>query len=830
MKKSFLSLFGILLINIGLIGIVVVAYVIYSNTKDLPDYKQLAKYEPPIVTRFYTSDGRLLEEYALERRSFVPIKAIPRQLINAFVAAEDKNFYSHLGIDITSIMRAVFQNIINASQSKSTLVGGSTITQQVVKNFLLTNERSLSRKIKEAILSFRVSKAFSKDKILELYLNQIFLGNGSYGVASAAQNYFNKSINELSIEESAFLAALPKAPSTYNPKIRYKRAISRRNWVLERMYEEDFITREQAISAMRKPIKLHRRSGVNTVESGFFAEAVRQKVSEMYGEEKLYCGGLMVSTTLDPKMQLIANKALRYGLEKYDRKRGYRGAVKKLNNLDNWRDELKEIEIDPSIGKWQYAVVLEINKDKIYIGTQKSKGYILKDEFKWATKYRKKINEYLSVGDVIVISTKEKDNKIIYSLEQIPKVNGSIVAMDPHTGRILSMVGGYDYKGSKFNRALQANRQPGSSYKPFVYLAALEQGFTPSTIIEDGPIEIFQGSGLPIWRPKNYSGDFLGPTTLRRGLELSRNTMTVNLAQMLGIKKIVEITKRFGINDNPKPLYSMVLGSMETTLLKMVTAYSMFVNGGKKIEPTLIEKIQNRYGNIIFKHDKRTCIRCKITDNNPIISISEADMPIIVDNRERVTDPRSAFQIVSILQGVVEHTRSSRQVRNLGKILGGKTGTTNNNFDSWFIGFSPDLVVGVYVGFDEPKSLGRNETGATVAQPIFVEFMREALKNKPNIPFRTPSGIKHVKVNFKTGLPSSENEGIIYEVFKVGTEPKELDFHIEEALGSGSYYPAIKNKNPAEVKKQLDWILTPYLLRNKNNNSSSSNDDTSGLY
>lgn len=765
------------LMNFVIIGIILASYLIYINIQDLPDYNQLKNYEPPIVTRFYAADGKLLEEYAKEHRLFVPINAIPKELQQAFIAAEDKNFYDHPGIDFFGITRAVIQNIINISQNKKNLVGGSTITQQVVKNFLLTNEKTLSRKIKEAVLSFRITNVFSKDKILELYLNQIYLGSGAYGVASAALTYFNKSINELSVEESALLAALPKAPNNFSPKNFYDKATIRRNWVLERMYEEGYITYELAKEAASKPIKLEKKNSGRVVKADFFAESVRRGIAEKYSEKALYEGGLYIKTTLDPVLQKIAETSFRNGLIKYDQRRGYRGVVTNISLQEEWQDNINKISDLKPVPGMVYAIVEAIDEKKMNIKLKNNKSFIAYEELKWAMRGNKKIDSRFKKGDMILVEKLEKG----YALRQVPKVNGGLVVMDPHLGRVLAMVGGFDFQTSKYNRADQAYRQPGSSFKPFVYLTGLENGYTPSSIIVDGPIEIYQGPGLPLWRPRNYYRNYLGPTTLRRGLELSRNTMTINLAQNLGIDKIVEIAQRFGINKNPSPMYSMVLGSMETSLINMVSAYSMVVNGGYKITPSLIEKIQDRNGKVVFTHDSRGCDNCYKTSSEYYSTTTndESKLPDIIENREVIIDAQTSYQFISLLEGVVQHTNGAKIIRDIGKTLGGKTGTTNNNFDAWFIGFSPDLVVGTYVGHDDPKSLGDKETGTTIAIPIFAEFMKEALKNTIDVPFRIPEGIKLVKVDYETGKPSMAKSGTIYEAFKEGTEPEFVDSDIQ---------------------------------------------------
>jgi len=737
--------------NLGIIATIGIIYLFFINSKDLPSYEQLETYQPPIVTRFYSTDGKLLEEYAKEHRLFLPINDIPDLVKHAFISAEDKHFYSHPGIDFTGILRAAIKNIISSSQGKRSLVGGSTITQQVVKNFLLTNEKSINRKIKEAILSFRITKALSKDKILELYLNEIFLGSRSYGVASAALNYFNKSLNELNLEEAAFLAALPQAPSYYNPHKNLERALHRRNWVIERMYEDGFLVKEDALKAVAQPITLFNRDKADVAKADFFAEAVRQNIAEIYGDKSLYEAGLMVRTSLNPKLQQIGDTALRNGIVAYDQRHGYRGAIVKIKIGEDWQKKLTELSLNGvDINPWKYASILQVNDVVVKIGFADGTSVNLNIKgSKWALE-GKKLTKVLTAGDVIVVDI---DN----SLKQIPKVNGALVAMDPHTGRVLTLVGGYSFDNSKFNRATQAFRQPGSSFKSFVYLAALENNLTPTSIFEDSPIALEQGPGLPLWKPKNFYNDFLGPMTLRRGLELSRNPITVRVAQAIGIQKVAEIAKRFGITHNPQPYYSMVLGAMETTLLRITNAYAIIANGGHKITPTLIDKVQDRNGKLIYSGDQRNCINC--SSNNEMI-------PYIQENNLYVTDPRSAYQLVSLLEGVVAHAKSSAPLRDMGRTIAGKTGTSNEAKDTWFIGFTADLVVGVFIGYDEPKSLGKRESGAMVAQPVFVEFMNKALKDQPDKPFKMPDGLKLVKIDYLTGKPTTSQTGSIYEVFK----------------------------------------------------------------
>lgn len=762
-----------------LIAMAGVFYLIFHYSTDLPNYEQLAEYNPPVTTRLYASDGTLLSEYAKEKRIFVPIEAIPERIKHAFIAAEDQNFYDHPGIDVFSVIRAAIQNMMNLGQNKS-LVGGSTITQQVVKNFLLTNERSLKRKIKEAILAFRITQAFSKDRILELYLNEIFLGNRSYGVAAAAMNYFNKSIDNLTVEEAAMLAALPKAPSSLDPERNPEKAIARRNWVINRMEEEGYIDEAVALLAESTPIKLATRDETEFVSAEFFAETVRKDLEQQYGEKKLYEGGLTVRTTLDPTLQEYAENALIKGLVAYDRRHGWRGPITKNTiNDNNWKDILDKTPQQPLIKGWQLAIVLALTGDNAVIGLEDgSKGKVELQHITWAKRYInrntigdkvQKPADVLSRGDVIVVS-KNPENQDGYMLQQIPEINGGIVAMNPHTGRVLAMVGGYHFSESQFNRATQAYRQPGSAFKPFVYLAALENGYSPNTIIIDEAIQLEQGDNQPDWNPGNYSGKYYGPTTMRIGLEKSRNAMTVRLAEGLGIDKIIDIAKRFNINENPTRNFAVALGASETTLLKLANAYAIVANGGKKISPSLIERIQNANGETIYKRDTRNCKSCvleKLPEDKNITP------PVIFSPSEQLSDPISIYQITSMMEGVILRGTGAK-ARELGKTMAGKTGTTNKSVDTWFMGFSPNLVTGVYVGFDKPSSLGRAETGASAALPIWKEFMKSALNDKPDTPFKRPPGVKLVRVDANTGLlptPDTPNHKIIYEAFKAGNEP-----------------------------------------------------------
>ena len=780
MLRTFLLFFSSLMIISIIVGVGCL-YAIYTFGRGLPDYTQLADYEPPVMTRVQAGDGRLLVEYATQQRVFVPISAMPKMLVKAFLSAEDKNFYYHPGIDPVGIMRAVLINVKNFAQGRR-LVGASTVTQQVAKNFLLTSDVTLKRKIKEAILAFRIERTLSKKRILELYLNEIYLGFGSYGVATAALNYFNKSLDNLTISEAAFLAALPKAPNNYNPLKNSSGARARRDWVIGRMLEDEAITFEEARQARAKPLYVRSRDNTEYVQAKYFAEEVRQELVKRYGEKKLYKGGLSVRTTLNPDYQRIAYRALRDGLEAYDRRHGWRGPLAQVELNQDWLSQLVSINPPTAIGDWHISVVREILKEKTKIGLDDgSLGVIPFKELKWARKWLKgenlgpsvkKPGDVLSVGDIILVDKvtgAKEDNatkEVNYSLQQIPEIEGALLAIDPHTGRVLAMVGGYDYEKSQFNRSLHARRQPGSAFKPFVYLVALDKGFTPSSLILDAPFVIDQGPDLPKWRPANYTKKFYGPSTMRLGIEKSRNLMTVRLAQTIGIESIAQYAQKFGIVDQLPRQLSMSLGAGETTLLRLTAAYAMLVNGGKRIKPTLIDRIQDRHGQTVFKHDNRSCPKCQSSfwTNQPV--------PKFVETREILTNPGSAFQMVSMLEGVIERG-TGRGIREIGKPLAGKTGTTNGSLDTWFLGFSPDLAVGVFAGFDTPRSLGKREQGASVAAPIFRAFMADALSDKPAIPFRIPPNIRLVRVNSTSGQPARPGDRrVILEAFKSGTVPQ----------------------------------------------------------
>ena len=747
----------------GVVTVIGLFTALYYFGQGLPDYHQLADYQPPVVTRIHAGDGRLLAEYAREKRIFIPIKAMPPRVLNAFIAAEDKTFYQHAGLDVPGIVRAVVTNVQTIGSGRRP-IGASTITQQVAKNFLLSGVVSYQRKIKEAILALRIEKTLSKERIIELYLNEIYLGFGSYGVAAAALNYFNKSLDELSLSEIAYLAGLPKAPNSYHPLRRYEAAIARRDYVIGRMFEDGYVTAAEAEVARREPLVVRERTAEEFVRADYFAEEVRRQLADKFGEQKLYDGGLSVRTSLDPRLAETARRALQDGLIDYDQRKGWRGPVEKLKTFENWAAKLASLPTTLGPPDWRYAVVLKVEANYVEIGLSGGvSGRIELADMAWARGNRQP-GQILASGDIIAVSpvANQADR---FALQQIPKIEGAIVALDPFTGRVLAMEGGFNQARSEFNRATQAWRQPGSSFKPFVYMAALERDMTPSTLVDDAPVEIDQGPGLGIWRPENYTDQYYGPTPLRVGIEKSRNIMTVRIAQHVGPPAILDIASRFGINRNLPSVLSIALGTGEVLPINMVAAYGMIVNGGKKITPTLIDRIQDRHGTTIFRQDQRPCALC-----GGEYWQEDRQVPALPDLRPQIIDTRVAYQMVHILEGVVQRGTAA-SLLSLNRPLAGKTGTTNDGRDAWFVGFSPDLVAGVYVGFDEPESLGSRETGASVAVPIFKDFMASALRDKPPIPFRTPPGIRLARINPQTGAESTDAKGTIWEAFLPGTEP-----------------------------------------------------------
>ncbi|MEP3278677.1 MAG: penicillin-binding protein 1A [Stappiaceae bacterium] len=799
MVKLFGYFFGIGAVFFLLISAGVWMYLTHVSA-DLPDYSALKNYEPPVMTRVHASDGQLMAEYARERRMFLPIQAVPEKLKQAYLSAEDKNFYSHGGLDFSGIAKAMVQNVQNYGSGRRP-VGASTITQQVAKNFFFTNEVSYERKMKEAILAMRIEQTYSKDEILELYLNEIYLGIGAYGVAAASLMYFDKSVHELTLAEMAYLAALPKAPNNYHPIKKREQALERRNWVLDRMAVNGYVTHEEADRTKSEPLNFKPRPKETFLfASDYFSEEVRRELAGLYGEERLYGGGLSVRTTLDPELQILARKALMDGLIKFDRQRGrWRGPISSvdISAIADWGEAFKEIDLLSDVPEWKMGVVLEVADETANIGIQplteltgklaseRETGILSFGDMKWARGENggapKVVGDVLNVGDIVYVEKQEAlagtSNR--WKLQQVPEISGALIAMDPYTGRVLALSGGFSFAQSEFNRATQAYRQPGSSFKPFVYAAALDQGYTPSSVVMDAPIEVQQGGSQGIWRPSNYSNKYYGPSTLRTGIELSRNVMTVRLAQDMGMPTVAEYSRRFGIYDNMQEVLSMSLGAGETTVLRLTSAYSMMANGGRKVKPTLIDRIQDRHGKTIFKHEERMCDDCAAD------KWADQEEPELVDNREQVLDPMTAYQITSMMEGVVQRG-TAPVVREVGRPIAGKTGTTNDEKDAWFVGYSPDLAVGVFVGYDKPRRMGRGATGGQIAAPIFTEFMKEALADQPAVEFRVPQGINLISINRRTGLSApAGTPGSILEAFKPGTYPPDTYSVIgyEDVLG-----------------------------------------------
>ena len=783
---SFLRACGVLfnlLLLLVLIGVGVMGYAWWRYGRDLPDVSQLATYQPPTVTRVHAGDGRLLAEYAKERRVWVPIHSIPIRMQQAFVAAEDQNFWQHYGIDPQGIASAIVDNMRRAANDERPR-GASTITQQVAKNFLLTNELSLDRKIKEAILAIRMERVLSKDRILELYLNEIFLGYRSYGVAAAALNYFDKSLDELSLGEIAFIAGLPKAPSRYDPSRNAEIARDRRDYVISRMLSDGYISQAEAQAAKAEPFVLRAaRGGADEAKADYFLEEVRRGLVAKLGDAGFYEGGLSVRTTVQPAIQRMADLALRRGLSDYDRRTGWRGPIANLPGIDAqgpWRDALAGVDPGIVLLDWRKAIVIAADAKAATIGLEDGKiGQIAAADLKWARPVGadgklgaapKRADQALAAGDVILVENLAgPDQPARWGLRQKPEIEGGVVVLDPNNGRVLALNGGFDFRMSSFNRATQAWRQPGSAFKPFVYLAGLEAGYTPASIVLDAPIVVDQGPGLPKWKPENYSQQFYGPSTLRLGLEKSRNLMTVRLAQAIGMEKVIDVARRFGIDRGLQPLLASALGSNEVTLLGLTSAYAELVNGGKKLTPVFIERIQDRYGKTLMQRDHRTCDACAVAEYDGGLP------PPLPDTRPQVADPRLAYQMTNMLAGVIERGTATAADK-LGRPLAGKTGTTNDSKDAWFVGFSPDLVTGVFIGYDQPKSLGDRETGATLALPVWIDVMGKALAKTPPTPFRVPPGVQLVRIDAQTGaLPGPDTKKVILEAFLPGTAPTSDD-------------------------------------------------------
>ncbi len=743
---------------VSFLGVVIIIIsILWAFSNKLPDYKFLKNYKAPVSSKVYSGDGELVNDFSSEKRIFVPYASIPKKIINSFLSAEDKNFFNHPGVDAKGVIRATKNNISNFLLSKR-LEGASTITQQVAKNFLLSNEVTMNRKIKEAILAFRIERALSKERILELYLNEIYLGSGSYGIAAASLRYFDKPITDLDYVEAALLAALPKAPSRYNPYKNKETAKFRRDLVLKNLFENNFITKAQYNSYIKEKIKLKKRKKIYLEDARYYVEDIRKDVVKKFGFEKVYKKGLNIKTPLNLKIQSTSTLALRNGLINYDRRKGWRGPLTNKKYDVKWPEDLEKFKLEKSIN-WELAIVKAVNGSKIEIETKnKNKGYISQKDISWI----KNSNSVLNPGDVIYI---KKNKYNFYDLKQIPEVNGSIVVMDPYTGRVLAMSGGFSFLQSEFNRASQAQRQPGSAFKPFIYALALENNYEPSSLVLDAPLVLEQGEDLKLWKPENYGKKFYGLSTMRTGLEKSRNLMTVRIAQDLGLKKIINFSEKLGIYKNPNELLSISLGSAETTLLKLTSAYSSFINGGKLVKPILIDRIQDSEGETILNNENRKCNKC-----DQISYLSE-NYPTINDNFEQIFSPETAYQITSMLEGAVQRG-TGKNLRDLNLDIAGKTGTTNKNTDTWFIGYTSKLIVGVYVGFDNPKSLGKKETGARTAMPIFKEFIKSSVKKEDARPFKVAENITLMVIDPKSGKKASfGSKKTIIEVFK----KKDLD-------------------------------------------------------
>ena len=743
----------IIFISFSLMMAILLIGILWNFSNNIPDYKFLKNYKPSVSSKVYAGDGNLVADFSKEKRIFVPYGSIPNNVINSFLSAEDKNFFSHPGVDAKGVLRAVINNIKNVIASKR-LEGASTITQQVAKNFLLTNEVSLNRKIKEAILAFRIERALSKERILELYLNQIYLGSGAYGVAAASLEYFDKSIKELNYAEAALLAALPKAPSKYNPYKNIELAKFRRDLVLKNLLDNNFIDYKKYEKLKKKKINLKKIKKIFSEDAQYYIEDVRKNIIEKLTYEKVYKQGFNINTPINLELQKIATRSLRNGLIAYDKRKGWHGVLANRINNSDWSKDLEKYNLEKTIN-WQIAIIKKIKQFSVEIETaDKSKGVIEYSDIAWV---KKEFNEFLKVGDVVYVK-KIKDNK--FSLKQIPKVNGGIVVMDPYTGRVLALSGGFSFKNSEFNRASQAFRQPGSAFKPFVYALALENKYTPSSLVLDAPLVLDQGSDLKMWKPENYGKKFYGLSTLRVGLEKSRNLMTVRIAQNLGVDKIVKFSEELAIYKNPEELLSISLGSTETTLLQLTSAYSAFVNGGKLVEPIIIDRVQDSEGNTIVNNAKRFCIDCDK------ISFTSKDYPLIEDDYKQIFSPQTAYQMTSLLEGVVQRG-TGKKLKNLNLNLAGKTGTTNKNTDTWFIGFTSNLVIGVYIGMDNPKPLGKYETGSKVALPVFKEFVEKGVKKSDVRPFKVPEGIKMMVIDSLTGQKAKfSSKDTIIEAYK----------------------------------------------------------------
>jgi len=762
--KRWVAIAGVTVLSvIAVAGFAIAIYAAWLF-HDMPDAGDLQDYRPPTATRVYAWDATLIGEFSRERRIFVPYDQIPTRLSQAFLAAEDHNFFQHGGVDYQGLTRAMLRNVLNFVRGRR-LEGGSTITQQVAKNVLLTSDATVGRKLKEAILARRLEQTLDKPRILELYLNEIWLGYRSFGVGAAAYNYFGKSINDLSLAQMAYLATVPKGPDNYHPIRRKANAIARRNYILGQMADLGWVSRAEAEGAMKEDLVVQAApTRARYRDADYFVEEVRQRGLNTLGP-RLSEGGYYMRTTLDPVMQSAARVALMDGLEAYDRRHGWRGAWGKAASPTGWEKQAVAHVKPAERPDWRAARVEVDGGARLRVADTGATVSLAPEDIAWARGGRG-----LKEGDLVFVEPAKSGN---YRLRQVPAVNGALVAIEPNTGQVLAMVGGYSYSLSKFNRATQALRQPGSSFKPFVYAAALENGFTPASYVTDAAMTFTDSTGK-VWAPENYYKRFYGSQPLRRGIELSINGMTVKLAQSVGMRKIVDMAVKLGVVKTMQPVLAMALGAGETTPFNLTAGYASFVNGGRKVDPHLIELVQDREGKILFRADKRDCPRCEAAftgDESPRVPFTGA----------QVMDPITAYQVTSMLEGVVLRGTGSA-IRVLNRPIGGKTGTTNEYRSAWFVGFSPQVVAGVFVGFDDNRSLGNGETGATAAVPIFIDFMRVALKDKPPLPFVPPKTARFGMVNG------------VREAFRPGAEPKAV-----EALPAGPIPYDQLNASPIEA-------------------------------
>ncbi len=798
-------------ITIGLfMAAFTVGAIFWMYGRDLPNHEQLAQYAPPTISRIYSGEGRMIDEFARERRLYAASNEIPDLIKQAFISAEDKNFYTHKGYDPRGMVAAAIEALQGGR-----LRGASTITQQVMKNFLLSSDRSAERKIKELILASRIEETLPKEKILELYLNEIFLGQNSFGVAAAAQTYFNKTLSEVTPAEAAYLAVLPKAPSNYHPVRHYDLAVERRDFVLREMYENGYLDRAAYQAAREEPLR--------TVQSGdfepfrnslpprdYFTDEIRRQLERSFGEEEFFGGGLAIRATVDPELQDVAAAALRRGLENFDRGQGvWRGTKLKLKpeqmtDEPTWREALAEVNIARDIDGWFPAVVLDVGNNDARIGIEGVENdadghWVPAKDVQWARKRladgslgrkARVAGDLLEVGDVVHVRamTSDSDGSFIrWTLRQVPEVQGAFMAMDVNNGRVLAMQGGFSYQHSVFNRATQATRQPGSSFKPFVYAAALDSGFSPATIVIDAPIEVL--SGGEVWRPENASKQFYGPTPLRTGIEKSRNLMTVRLAEEIGMDTVAGYAERFGVYERLQPFLANALGSQETTLFKMVAAYAMFANGGERVEPTLVDRVQDRYGDTVYRHDQRVCEDCRYA------ALASGEAPRIISNRERVMDAITAYQLTSMMQGVVQRGTAAGRVK-LGVPVAGKTGTTNDNKDVWFVGFTSSIAAGCYIGYDRPRRMP-GASGGGMCAPVFNEFMQAATEKYGGGKFEVPPGGHFINIDRFSGARLPDNatgDHVVAEYFRDGEEPT-FGVMFDGGFAMGSNLPLFTREN-----------------------------------